>query len=172
MPQDNDLIEQLNHASLRSFIALACREFCSQTDVLIERVFRKDDFVLKSVVDSLFEHQGPLADFAVRLKLLLGLGVISTEIYQDLHAFLDFKHQLSDQIDEPTFFQPETTAFIRSLHSADISLIEDLISSRHSDNPESMLYQMQQLRLEKMLRSCLIIAVSEMLEKLNVESPL
>lgn len=160
-------------ASLRSFLALSCQQFAYQIDRLIERVFHKQDFALKSVVDSLFEHQGPLAELSVRLKLLLGLGVISAELYQDLNAVLDFKLRLSDEIEELAFSSEKVIHFIQLLHNADIEPITQLLKlSYKPDNPDSLQYQMQQMRLEKMVRSCLIIAVSEMLEQLDVDSPL
>lgn len=173
MLSQDSFIEQLSEvATVRGFLALSCQQFAQQIDGLIERVFRKTDFALKSVVDSLFEHQGPLAELPVRLKLLLGLGVISAEVYQDINAVLEFKLILSDQIEEPHFASPLVIRFTQSLSAADFSLISTLLKQKSNENPDSMLFQMQQLRLERAVRSCLILAITQMLDQLNVDSPL
>lgn len=173
MVNQDDFIEQLSETvSLRGFLALACQKLTQQVNSLVERVFRKQDFALKSVVDSLFEHQGPLADLSVRLKLLLSLGVISAELYQDINAFLEFKLWLSDEVEELSFADNKVIGLAKSLHMADLTAIDELLKHSLPCQPESMQYQMQQHRLATMLRSCLILTLTEMLEQLDVESPL
>lgn len=173
MTQHNDFIEQLSEkGDVHDFLALCCQKIIEQIDCLIERVFRKQDFALRSVVDSLFEHQGPLADLSVRLKVLLGLGVISAECYQDISLLLR-----ADQIVRKerllTFASPQVLKFAERLHSADMNPIHSLRQRLPSLNdPHSLQYQMQQMRIENMVRSCLILTVVGLLETLDVESPL
>lgn len=173
MPQ-HDLTEQLAQTHhIRHFIQLACDELANQLDQLIERVFRKTDFALKSVVDSLFEHKGPLAELSVRLKLLLGLGVISPQVFEDISLFLEFKHHLNDEQEEPVFSHPAVIQFAKDLHFVDFSLISELLKQKPNlDNKDSMLVQMHQMRLEKVVRSSLVLALMEIGEQLDVESPL
>ncbi|MEN2899029.1 Mannitol operon repressor [Mannheimia haemolytica] len=136
-------------------------------------MFRKTDFALKSVVDSLFEHQGPLADIEVRLKVLLGLGVISPKVFEDISLFLEVKQHLNEEEDEFAFSHPAVVKFAKDLHHIDFLPINELLNMKASAaNKDSMLFQMQQMRLEKMVRSSLILAVTEIDEQLNVESPL
>lgn len=175
MPSTDNFIEQLNDVpSLRGFMALSCQQLAKRIEQLIERVFRKADFALKSVVDSLFEHQGPLAELPVRLKVLLGLGVLSAESFQDISQFLKFKQLLSDEVEELPFTHPSVLAFAKSLHHLDFSPLAQLQKavSQSEKLADSLLLQMQQKRLEKAVRSSLILALSELYEKLNVESPL
>ncbi|WP_373778339.1 MltR family transcriptional regulator [Glaesserella sp.] len=173
LSQDN-FIEQLNEvASLRGFLALSTNQLAEQVERLIQRVFRKTDFALKSVVDSLFEHQGPLAELPVRLKLLLGLGVISAELYEDINAFLDIKIRLSDEVEEHSFASPFVMQFSQKLHHIDLFQVSELSKlTSMIENKDSMQRQMQQLRIERVMRSSLILAVTKMLDMLDVESPL
>lgn len=174
MHNHDHFIEQLSEiATLRGFLALSTTQLNQQVERLIQRVFRKTDFALKSVVDSLFEHQGPLAELNVRLKLLLGLGVISAPLYEDINAFIEFKLALSDEIEEPTFASHFTIEFAQKLHFADLTHLNELRKQKPiSPNRDSMLLQMQQLRLERVMRSSLILALTKMVEQLDVESPL
>lgn len=173
MTTHNDFIEQLSEKDeIHAFLALCCQKIAEQIECLIERVFRKQDFVLKSVVDSLFEHQGPLSELSVRLKVLLGLGVISAECYQDISLLLRAE-QIVKKEHSLTFASPQVLKFAERLHSTDIAHIHQLIQSFPTLNdPNSLQYQMQQMRIEKMVRSCLILTVVELLEMLDVESPL
>lgn len=174
MLRQDPFIEQLSEiATVRGFLAITSQQIAQQVELLIQRVFRKTDFALKSVVDSLFEHQGPLAELPVRLKLLLGLGVISPELYQDIHALLELKIQLSDEIDEPQFSSPKVITLAQKLHAADFHLIANVLKQKSPlENKDSMLVQMQQRRLEKVIRSSLILAVSHILSALAIDSPL
>lgn len=174
MHNHDHFIEKLSEiATLRGFLALSTTQINQQVEQLIQRVFRKTDFALKSVVDSLFEHQGPLAELNVRLKLLLGLGVISAPLYEDINTFVDFKLAVSDEIEEPTFASQLVIEFAQRLHYADLSHLNELLHQKPASvNRDSMLFQMQQLRLERVMRSSLILALTKMVEQLDVESPL
>ena len=78
MLSEDPIYEKLNEAtSIRGFITASVAIFDDAVEKLINRVFRKTDFVVKSVIDSLFETSGPLSELPIRLKVLLGLGVIN-----------------------------------------------------------------------------------------------
>ncbi|WP_018652126.1 MltR family transcriptional regulator [Actinobacillus capsulatus] len=174
MPYSDNFIEQLSEvSSLRGFLALATNQFARNVDRLIQRVFRKGDFALKSVVDSLFEYQGPLAELPVRLKLLLGLGVVSAEVFEDITLFIELKQYLSDEVEELPFSHPAIVQFAKDLHHIDFAPAAEMLKHQVAgENKDSMLFQMQQIRLERIMRSSLILAITEINEKLNVESPL
>ncbi len=172
MTVDN-FIEQLSEVpSLRGFFALSVNQFVTEVDKLIQRVFRKNDFALKSVVDSLFEHQGPLAEMSVRLKLLLGLGVISPQVFEDISLFIELKQQLSDEVDEYPFSHPAIVKFAQDLHHADLSQVTQLLKQPLAENSDSVLVQIQQSRLDRVIRSSLILAIMSICEALGVDSPL
>lgn len=169
-----DCIDKLSEeATLKGFLTTANQLFANSVAQLIERVFRKTDFALKSVVDSLFEHQGPLADLSVRLKVLLGLGVISPKVFEDISLFLEVKSHLNEEEDDFPFSHPAVVQFAKDLNHIDFLPINQLLNVKATNgNKDSMLFQMQQMRLEKMVRSSLILAITEIDEQLNVESPL
>ncbi|OOS01982.1 MltR family transcriptional regulator [Canicola haemoglobinophilus] len=173
MLQQDQVIEKLSEiATVRGFLAFSTQQISEHIEQLIQRVFRKEDFALKSVVDSLFEHQGPLAELPVRLKLLLGLGVISANTYEDVNAFFQFKLALSDEVEEPTFSSPPVIYFVQQLHCVDLISIPQFSEMKLLNNKDSMQFQMQQIRLEKIIKSSLILGVSEILRSLDVESPI
>lgn len=95
MLSEDPIYEKLNDAeTIRGFITASVAIFDDAVDQLINRVFRKTDFVVKSVIDSLFETSGPLSDLAIRLKVLLGLGVVNHEVFEDINAFIKIKEIL------------------------------------------------------------------------------
>ncbi|PXZ38156.1 MltR family transcriptional regulator [Avibacterium paragallinarum] len=168
---DDPVYEKLSEAtSIRGFITASVALFDEAVDSLINRVFRKTDFAVKSVVDSLFMTSGPLFELSIRLKVLLGLGVIEHDVFEDLNAFIKFKEKLNNDEKEYRFFDPLIIAFMQSLHlQQDKSLLN---FPEEKEDPDSLSYQIKTQRKEKLVRSCLILTISEIYERLQVESPL
>lgn len=171
MLTQDDFIQQLSEApDLRGFFDLTTAQFTLDIERLVQRVFRKADFALKSVVDSLFEHQGPLADLSVRLKLLLGLGVLSAPVFEDINLILHFQQ---NELDELRFTSPQLIELAQQLHHLDLTPFNALRKNKPSlENKDSINEQIYHHRLDKVMRSSLILAVVAISEKLNVESPL
>lgn len=104
MLSEDPIYEKLNGTvSVRGFMIATVAIFEEAVDSLINRVFRKTDFVVQSVIDSLFTNDGPLGDLSVRLKVLLGLGVIQHNLFSDVNAFIQFKETLNKDEKEYTF---------------------------------------------------------------------
>lgn len=164
-----NVFEKLNKPqSLRGFITISVTIFESAVDNLLNRVFRKTDFVVKSVVDSLFEQSGPLFELPIRLKVLLGLGVISPKIFTDISAFIEFKNTLNNDEQEYSFNDEIFLNFLRQLH-----LDQSLLQIAPITEPvESLIYKMKIQRQEKILRSILTLHIAEIYEQLQTESPL
>ncbi|MCK3657882.1 mannitol repressor protein [Pasteurellaceae bacterium Pebbles2] len=171
MLSEDPIYEKLNEATtIRGFITATVAIFDEAVDQLINRVFRKTDFVVKSVVESLFETSGPLCDLNIRLKVLLGLGVLKHEVYEDICAFLTMKEKLNNDEKEYDFIDEIVLNFARSLH-----LLQDkklLNFPENHDDPNSLVFQMKHLRQEKLLRSCLSLTITDIYRQLQVESPL
>lgn len=165
------IYEKLNEAtSIRGFITATVAIFDDAVDQLINRVFRKTDFAVKSVVDSLFETSGPLFDLSIRLKVLLGLGVLRHEVFEDISAFIQMKEKLNNDEREYAFTDPAVLDFAQSLN-----LLQDknlLQFAENNEDPNSLIFQMKQLRHEKLLRSCLTLTISDIYQQLQMESPL
>ncbi|KGQ69455.1 mannitol repressor protein [Chelonobacter oris] len=174
--QEQFVYEQLNDIpTLRGVITAAVNIFDHDVEQLMQRVFRKTDFAVKSVVDSLLGSSGPLADLSVRLKVLLGLGVLETEAYQDIEYYLDLKVRLNNESKEYAFSSPLTLAFLNQLHSVqDKAILQKLEKELHGtqENKDSLLLQVKAMRHEKILRSYLLLSVNTICERLDIESPL
>lgn len=167
----DQIYEKLNGThSIRGFITASVAIFDEMIDGLINRVFRKTDFAVKSVVDSLFETSGPLSDLSIRLKVLLGLGVFEQPIFEDISHFITLKERLNNDEKEYDFIDPTIIEFAQQLN-----FVEDknLLDFPQENVPaDSLLFQMKQQRKEKILRSCLTLAITEICENLQIESPL
>ncbi|QPB43297.1 MltR family transcriptional regulator [Rodentibacter haemolyticus] len=170
MPSEH-IYEKLNEASsVRGFIIASVTIFDEVVDGLINRVFRKTDFVVKSVVDSLFETSGPLSDLSIRLKVLFGLGLFERSIFEDILHFIDLKERLNNDEKEYGFSDELMIDFAQRLNFAEEKYLLDFPLDTAS--PDSLLFQMKQQRKEKLLRSCLTLSVIEICDKLQIESPL
>lgn len=173
MLYQDDFIGQLSEvSSLRGFLAISVYQISQSIEQLIYKVFHKDDFALKSVVDSLFTNQGPLTDLSVRLKLLLGLGVIELPLFEDINSFLQLKREISDSASDYGFSDELIVVFLKKLNYRYLVDIElDLVKIDKS-NSDSLLLQLQKNRFEKSIRSYLIIIMTKIIERLDIESPL
>lgn len=171
MVSEDPIYERLNNvSSIRGFVTASVAIFDELVDQLINRVFRKNDFVVKSVVESLFETSGPLASLSIRLKVLLGLGVLSQEAFEDITAFMQLKDKLNEDTQEYYFSDELIVAFTHKLR-----LFKDkamLPQHEPVEAPDSLVGQMKIQRREKLVRSCLILTVMEIYQQLQVESPL
>ena len=171
MLSEDPIYEKLNEAtSIRGFITASVAIFDDAVEKLINRVFRKTDFVVKSVIDSLFETSGPLSELPIRLKVLLGLGVINHEAFEDINGFIKIKETLNNAEKEYDFSDPIVADFLQSLHLLqDKSLLQ---FEPESGDKDSLLYQVKALRREKLIRSCLSLTITDIYQQLQVESPL
>ncbi|MCW9698865.1 MULTISPECIES: MltR family transcriptional regulator [unclassified Avibacterium] len=168
---DDPIYEKLTEAtSIRGFITASVALFDEAVDSLINRVFRKTDFAVKSVVDSLFMTSGPLFDLSIRLKVLLGLGVIEHKIFEDINAFIKFKETLNNDEKEHRFFDPLIIEFVQHLHLQQDKNLLNFPDDK--EDPNSLSYQIKTQRKEKLVRSCLMLTINAIYEHLQVESPL
>lgn len=166
------IYEKLSEAtSIRGFITATVALLDDAVDQLINRVFRKTDFAVKSVVDSLFMTSGPLFDLSIRLKVLLGLGVIEHEVFEDLNAFIKLKEKLNNDEKDYRFFDPLIIEFMQHLHLQQDKTLLNFPEDK-GENPDSLTYQIKTQRKEKLVRSCLMLTINEIYERLQVESPL
>ncbi len=165
------IFDKLNDIStVRGLIIASVSIFEEAVDSLINRVFRKRDFVVGSVVESLFETSGPLAALNIRLKVLYGLGVIDDATFEDINHFLELKEKLNNSEKELLFFDPFIIEFLQDLQNfQDKSLLH--IEPDLGD-PDSLLSQMKAKRQEQQIHSSLILIVSNIFNQLQIESPL
>ncbi|MDY4594005.1 MAG: MltR family transcriptional regulator [[Pasteurella] aerogenes] len=172
MLSSDPIYEKLNEAtSIRGFMTASVAIFDEAVYQLINRVFRKTDFAVKSVVDSLFMTTGPLFNLGIRLKVLLGLGVINHEVFEDINAFIEIKEKLNNDEKDYCFFDQIIIDFIQQLHSQKEKDILNFPPEKE-ENPDSLLYHIKIQRKENLIRSCLLLTISSIYEQLQIESPL
>ncbi len=150
MQSVDPIYEKLNEAtSIRGFITASVAIFDEAVDQLINRVFRKTDFAVKSVVDSLLSNSGPLCDLSIRLKVLLGLGIIEHHVFSDISHFIEIKEKLNNDEKEYDFADLIIIDFIQQLSCQNDKSLLKFSDGKKDENPDSLLYQVKALRREK-----------------------
>ncbi|WP_330961742.1 MltR family transcriptional regulator [Photobacterium sp. 53610] len=167
-----DIIERLNEANtVRGFFIATVEILEEAVDRLIQRIFRKDDFAVKSVVEPLLHDSGPLGELTVRLKLLYGLGVIAQPVYQDIERCLRIRDMLNRDGSEYSFTDPKIIKEIKALHQANVMCVAQLDMAPISEDIDLSFYQMQMARQEQVVKSTLALAISGIATELNKDSP-
>lgn len=169
---ESELLDAISEANDPNEIIRAAFDALDDTlDILLRKIFYKDDFAVKYLVNSLLTTDGPLGDMMVRAKLLLGLGVIDKNTYQDLDIFTNLKMwtKLSDEVisftDQNIIFELNRLSPIK--RSLLIEFDESLIK-----NLQEPLLSMHLSRHREKVRSMIILAVIELIETLSKENVL
>lgn len=164
------ILERLDQTpSVRGFFIAAVELVDIAIDTLIQRIFRKDDFAVQSVVGPLLQDSGPLGTLNVRLKLLFGLGVIPNAIYHDIETLILIRNTLNQDINDYALTDTFILELIRPL-----SLLEDIelrpltVMESYDDTEWAELQQLQQ---QKRLHSALSLMMVNICEQLDKHSP-
>ncbi|AYO08231.1 MltR family transcriptional regulator [Vibrio campbellii] len=169
---ETEIIERLNSApSVRSFFIAAVDVFNDSIDGLVQRIFRKDNFAVQSVVGPLLQDSGPLGDLSVRLKLLFGLGVLPDDIYHDIEDIIKLKNQLNSDACDYEFTDPNILDPIKKLHLVKKMGMVQLEVSEPDDDIDLEFYQLQLQRQQQIIKSGLSLAIVEICNELGKESP-
>ena len=167
-----ELLEAISEAKSASEVLFAAFDALEDTvDALLKNIFHKDDFAVKFVVEPLLSNSGPLGEIMVRSKLLLGLGVISKALYDDLEIFVTLKEWAKVQgedtsfTDENILFELNRTASIQKIMPIefDQSLIEGL---------SGPMLDMFMARHNQRVQSTIVLAITDMIQELCRENAL
>ncbi len=169
---ETDLLEALSEATSASECLFSAYDALDDTvDALLNNIFHKDDYAVKFVVDPLLKNDGPLGDIMVRAKLLLGLGVISKTIYDDIEIFVTLKKWVKIQEESVSFtetdiiFELNRISMIRSIMPIDYDpsffdgLSEDLLT-------------MSITRHHQKVKSTIVLAITEIVNQLCKDNSL
>ncbi|ELB2052061.1 MltR family transcriptional regulator [Vibrio parahaemolyticus] len=169
---ETEIIERLNSApSVRGFFITTVDVFNESIDGLIQRIFRKDNFAVQSVVGPLLQDSGPLGDLSVRLKLLFGLGVLPDDIYHDIEDIIKLKNQLNSEASDYEFTDPNILEPIKKLHLVKKMGMVQLEVSEPDDDIDLEFYQLQLQRQQQIIKSGLSLAIVEICNELGKDSP-
>ncbi|AIJ08238.1 MULTISPECIES: MltR family transcriptional regulator [Edwardsiella] len=163
---ENRILERLNaRQTVKGLLQAAIPMLAEAIDRLVLQAFRKDDYAVKYAVEPLLESDGPLAALPMRLKLIYALGAISRIEYEDIELLLALHNQLTLDSQTYHFTDDEVLGPLRMLHgmrhlplAPTLHLPEDVVDSR--------LVDMQQQRYQQMVRSTLVLSLTEMLASL------
>ena len=101
--------------------------------------------------------------------MLLGLGIVEQSVFADIVQFIELKETLNNDEKDYNFFDFKTIEFAQNLHFvADKALLNFPLEPTSAD---SLLFQIKQRRKEKLVRSCLILAITDIYDRLQIESP-
>ncbi|HCR3983664.1 TPA: MltR family transcriptional regulator [Kluyvera ascorbata] len=163
---ENRILERLNaRQTLTGFIQTAVSLLSEAVDQLILQAFRKDDYAVKYAVEPLLEGSGPLANLPVRLKLIYALGVISRDEYEDVELLLALNNELAHENKIYSFTDDEILGPINMLHCMTtlpppptLHLPEDVV--------DDALRTMQEQRYQQMVRSTLVLSITDLVTSL------
>ncbi|MGF1720144.1 MltR family transcriptional regulator [Vibrio kyushuensis] len=169
---ETEIIEQLNNApSVRGFFIAAVDVFNSSIDALVQRIFRKDNFAVQSVVGPLLQDSGPLGDLSVRLKLLFGLGVLPDEVYHDIEDIIKIKNMLNNDASDYEFTDPNILLPIKELNLVKKMGMVQLEVSEPDDDIDLEFYHLQLQRQQQIIKSGLSLAIVDICNELGKDSP-
>lgn len=169
---ETEIIERLNNAaSVRGFFVETVDIFTEAIDGLIQRIFRKDNFAVQSVVGPLLHDSGPLGDLSVRLKLLFGLGVLGDHCYHDIEDIIKLKQKLNSDSTDYEFTDPYILETIQKLHLVKSMGMVQLRVDEPDDDIDLGFYQLQLQRRQQVIRSGLSLAIVEICNELGKDSP-
>ncbi|WP_275724725.1 MltR family transcriptional regulator [Vibrio furnissii] len=170
---ETEILERLNDApSVRGFFIATVEVFNDAIDALMQRIFRKDNFAVQSVVGPLLQDTGPLGNLSVRLKLLYGLGVLSDAVYHDIESIIKLRNQLNSDGAEYSFTDPKIIAPIQTLNLVQkMGMVQFSPLDEPDDDIDLEFYHLQLQRQQQIIKSGLSLAIIEICNELNRESP-
>ncbi|SVO43037.1 mannitol operon repressor MtlR [Klebsiella pneumoniae] len=162
---ENRVLERLNAGkTVRSFLIATVELLTEAVNILVLQVFRKDDYAVKYAVEPLLEGSGPLGDLSVRLKLIYGLGVISRAEYEDAELLMALREELNHDGNEYSFTDDEIIGPFGELHC-----VAALPPTPQFDDSDAELLAMQKLRYQQMVRSTMVLSLTELISRISLK---
>jgi len=162
---ENRVLERLNAGkTVRSFLIAAVELLTEAVNILVLRVFRKDDYAVKYAVEPLLDGSGPLGELSVRLKLIYGLGVISRPEYEDAELLMALREELNDDGSEYAFTDDEILGPFGELHC-----VSALPPTPLFDTSDADLYVMQKQRYQQAVRSTMVLSLTELISRISLK---
>jgi mannitol operon repressor len=169
---ESELLEELAESANAAECLLCAYDVLEDMlDALLKSIFHKDDYAVKFVVDPLLTNDGPLGEILVRTKLLLGLGVISKEAYDDIEVFVTLKEWVKIQEGKVSFWDQDVVFELNRINA-----IQKMMPIEYAPELlEGMSDDMQQMFLERhfqKVRSTIVLAVNDIHQQLAKENAL
>ncbi|MGY5451414.1 MltR family transcriptional regulator [Agarivorans sp. MS3-6] len=161
-----ELLEAIADATSASECLMAAYDALDDTiDTLLKSIFNKDDYAVKFAVDPLLKSDGPLGDIMLRSKLMLGLGVISQQIYQDIEIFVTLREWTKIQDEKVSFTEIDILFELNKVHAIQriMPVDEDMESLNKLTGP---MYDMYLARHNQKVRSTIVLAITDIVSAL------
>ncbi|PJC88282.1 MltR family transcriptional regulator [Vibrio sp. HA2012] len=166
---ESDIIEELNSAlTVRSFFNIVVRRITQSIDALIQRIFRKDELTVTTVVDSLLNKSGPLGELSDQLKLLFGIGIVPEGIYHNIEDIIRLQKNLNNDINEHTFTDDYVIYSLKEMSFfSRLGLPSSFDSFTLDDDISDELRQLQMQRQQQIIKSGLSLVIVDICEHLD-----
>lgn len=163
---ETELLEALSEAESAGACLMAAYDALDDTvDAVLKNIFKKDDTAIKFVVEPLLNSGGPLGEIMVRGKLLLGLGVISKELYDDLEVFVTLKEWAEIQGEDTSFTEVDVIFELNKVHA-----IQRIMPIEYdAEMVETMSGPMLQMflgRHHQKVKSTIVLAITDIINTL------
>ncbi|WJV55956.1 MltR family transcriptional regulator [Pectobacteriaceae bacterium CE90] len=166
---ENRVLESLNSGkTVRTFMLTAVQLLAEAVSILMLQVFRKDDYAVKYAVEPLLSGTGPLGELSVRLKLIYGLGMISRKEYEDAELLMALGEELTHDVHDYRFTDDEIFGPVSELHCV-VNLPSPPALPASGDPDDNMLIAMQQQRYQQMVRSTLVLSLTELISQISLK---
>jgi mannitol operon repressor len=161
---ENNILERLNAGqTVHQMFVIIIDVLGEAVNLLITKVFRKDDYAVKYAVEPLLKGKGPLSELSVQLKLIYALGIISRNEYEDCELLLAIQAELESDSYQYGFIDDEILGPISLLHD----MVLPPSPPRQTKHSDEILLTMQQQRYQQMIRSGLVLAVTELVVRIR-----
>lgn len=163
---ENRVLERLNAGkTVRSLLIAAVELLTEAVNILVIKVFRKDDYAVKYAVEPLLDGDGPLGDLSVRLKLIYGLGVINRNEYEDCELLMALREELNHDGNEYSFTDDEILGPFGELHCVfSLPAAQTFI-----DGSDPALVTMQRQRYLQVIRSTMVLSLTELISQISLK---
>lgn len=162
---ENQVLERLNAGrTVRSFLIATVELLAEAVNMLVIKVFRKDDYAVKYAVEPLLLGSGPLGELSVRLKLIYGLGIISRHEYEDCELLMALREEMNHDGSEYRFTDDEIIGPFAELHC-----VSTLPPRPHLAGEDAELQAMQQQRYQQMVRSTMVLSLTELIARISMK---
>ncbi len=163
---ETELLEALSEAEGAGEILMAAFDALDDTvDALLQNIFHKDDYSVKFVVEPLLTSSGPLGDITVRTKLLLGLGVLSKEVYDDIEIFVTLKEFAKLEGEKINFMDVNVIFELNKVNAIQKIMAIDYDPSLVEGMSGPML-EMFQGRHNQKVQSTIVLAITDIVNEL------
>ncbi len=163
---ETELLEALSEAESAGACLMAAYDALDDTvDAVLKNIFKKDDTAIKFVVEPLLNSGGPLGEIMIRGKLLLGLGVISKELYDDLEVFVTLKEWAKIQGEDTSFTEVDVIFELNKVHAIQrIMPIE--YDAKIVETMSGPMLQMFLGRHHQKVKSTIVLAITDIINTL------